>query len=87
MSLFLAMETQWRVVAAGGMAGSEMIHMGLDYAALGVVAQAHEVPLDETVMRKLRTMETEALKALGEARKRRAKARSTKAKAQKRKRR
>lgn len=51
LRLFLAMATQWR---HAGMAG---LPVGLDYAALPVVAGALELVLDGALLRRLRAME------------------------------
>jgi hypothetical protein len=60
MRIFLGLETQWR---RAGMAG---VPVGLDYAALPVVATALGVPLLEDLLARLRILEGAALTAMAE---------------------
>lgn len=48
---FLALETQWRVLALVGLAGGRTVRTGLDYSAVDVVLARHgldgQAPLDD----------------------------------------
>lgn len=61
VSLFFAMQTQWRWVGVG-MAGA--MRTGLDYAPLPGIASAIPVDLTADVLHDLRTMESGALEVL-----------------------
>ena len=67
VSLFFAMETQWRWVGAG-MAGA--FRVGLDYAALPAVAGVIQVEMTPRVLADLRTLERAATAEWGRKAKR-----------------
>lgn len=54
LSLFLACDSQWRL------AGMEGMPVGLDYAAVGVVARARRVKLTAQLLDDLRVIESAA---------------------------
>jgi hypothetical protein len=55
LRVWLAVETQWRIVIAG----SSMIWLGLDYSAVDVVLRRHKA--EDTVFEDLQDMEQAAL--------------------------
>jgi hypothetical protein len=61
LQLFVAMGTQWRI----GMGGPT----GLDYSTIPIVATAMKIKLKPSVLASLRVMEGEALRVMGEGRK------------------
>lgn len=60
LRVFLSLATQWR------RAGMEGVRTGLDYRALPVVAGALGIPADADLLARLRVLEGEALRVMGE---------------------
>lgn len=63
VELFLACSTQWRVAGQAG------LPIGLDYAAVAVVARARRTRLDAELLGDLQIVESAAAAAIAEARK------------------
>lgn len=61
LRLFLAMQTQWRAAAMGGL-------IGLDYGVLDGVARLSGIVLDEDVFARLRILEMAALEVVNRPR-------------------
>lgn len=67
VAAFLAVSTQWRVVAiGGGFSAPALIYIGLDYAAVRVALDAEAIPVTPVLWRGLRVMESAACAALNE---------------------
>lgn len=66
--LFLAMQTQWRVVALSTMAAARTLRTGLDYATLEPTARLSGLAPTPDDFDRLRIMEAEAIAAFGEQR-------------------
>jgi hypothetical protein len=58
LRVFLNLATQWRHAGADG------VPVGLEYAAVPVVAQALDVPADGDLLARLRVLEGEALRVM-----------------------
>lgn len=71
VDFFFACRTQWRVgtIGAAGMAGTLLrpIYLGLDYAAVAVIAKVHRFKLDREAMLRLQLMEAAALNEMARA--------------------
>lgn len=61
MSLFLALGTQWRWLAAASIAGAVMLRTGIDYGVIPACAASIGVELTGQVMVDIRMMENAAL--------------------------
>lgn len=62
---FQDMDTQWRMVSLGGLAGG-LVRTGLDYAGIEVVMRMHALPPSDFGL--IQAMENGALAAYAEAR-------------------
>lgn len=62
---FQDMDTQWRMVSLGGLAGG-LVRTGLDYAGVEVVMRMHALPVSDFGL--IRALEDGALAAYAEAR-------------------
>ena len=61
LNAFFAVETQWRFLVAGGLAGSVVVRTGLDYAAVDTVLRRRG--LGDAVFEDILVMEQAALSA------------------------
>lgn len=64
--LFLAVQTQWRVIGLSTMAAARPLRMGLDYVAVEVAARFCGLAVEPDDFDRLRIMEAEAITAFGE---------------------
>ena len=61
VGLFASVSTQWRTCTfGGGMAGARVLWIGLDYAALKMIADMEDVALVPELFEQLRIMEAAA---------------------------
>jgi len=60
LRLFLACQTQWRMLAVGGLWGGRMIWQGIDYRAAAVAAEGLGLRLAGELFADLRAMEAAA---------------------------
>ncbi|MGB0919878.1 MAG: DUF1799 domain-containing protein [Alphaproteobacteria bacterium] len=78
VNLFVALQTQWRLVPLTTLSGADLLHQGIDYSVIPVVAAAMNIKCEEHVLRGLRIMEAEAVQGLAAERIARSKARAAK---------
>ncbi|MDQ7981350.1 DUF1799 domain-containing protein [Paraburkholderia sp. SARCC-3016] len=64
--VFLALSTQWRMVALSSLGGGHVLHTGLDYSAVEPTCRLMGIKPERraAIFRKLRIMEEAALDAL-----------------------